>query len=350
VRYGVVTGAYGTASFESVQAIEGGVRSELGAAQALGDGYPRVVVEVLRVDERSIGAWLGGEFHLSDTLRVNAGIRRDLYRFDVEALQPANSGEVEAGLTSRKAGLAWHVAAPLELYANWGEGFHSNDARGATLHIDPVTGEPADPVTPLVPSQGSEIGLRWAEAKRFQTTLALWQLDLDSELLFVGDAGNTEATRPSERKGAELTAYWFAHPKLNLELEVAYTDARFSDQAPEGQRIPGAVPWVASLGWNADWANGWSSNLRWRYLSPAPLTENGSVMSAGSTLVNLAIGKQWQRWRVELDVLNLLDSDGHDIDYFYASRLPGEPEAGIEDIHYHVFEPRTLRLRVTFDL
>jgi hypothetical protein len=55
VRYGVATGHYSTASFEAVQATVGGVRTELGAAEALGDGFPEVLVEVLRVDERSIG-------------------------------------------------------------------------------------------------------------------------------------------------------------------------------------------------------------------------------------------------------------------------------------------------------
>jgi hypothetical protein len=55
LRYEVVAGRSATSSFEAVQAAVGGVRSELGAADALGSGFPQVVVEVLRVDERSIG-------------------------------------------------------------------------------------------------------------------------------------------------------------------------------------------------------------------------------------------------------------------------------------------------------
>jgi hypothetical protein len=54
-RYEVVPGAYATASVEAVQAAADGVRSELGAAQRLGTGFPRVLVEIVRVDERSIG-------------------------------------------------------------------------------------------------------------------------------------------------------------------------------------------------------------------------------------------------------------------------------------------------------
>nr|WP_246233400.1 TonB-dependent receptor [Stenotrophomonas bentonitica] len=301
-----------------------------------------------RVDERSLGGWLGGSYRLTDTLRINGGLRRDHYDFEVDALQPENSGDANDSITSAKAGLAWRVAEPVELYASWGQGFHSNDARGTTLRLDPVSGEAADPVTPLVRSRGSELGVRWFQAERFQTTLALWQLELDSELLFVGDAGNTEATRPSKRKGAELTAYWFAQRQWNLELEAAYTDARFSDHDPAGDAIPGAVPWVVSAGWNAEWGDGWHSSLRVRYLGAYPLIEDVSVESDGATIANLAVGKRWKNWGVELDVLNLFDSNDHDIDYYYASRLPGEPDEGVEDLHFHVFEPRTIRVRLTY--
>ena len=300
-----------------------------------------------RVDERSLGAFVAGEYELVESLRLNGGLRHDAYAFRVSALQPENSGKTDDGITSLKAGLAWRLAESLELYASWGEGFHSNDARGTTIRIDPVSGDPVEAVDPLVRSEGNELGLRWFQKDRLQATLALWQLDLDSELLFVGDAGNTEATRPSERNGVELGFYWLAEPRAQLELEASYTDARFADVDSVGRQIPGAVPWVLSLGWAADWGRGWHSSLRARHLGDYPLTEDGSVESSGSTLLNLAVGKRWNRWSLELDVLNLLDSDDHDIDYAYASRLDGEPAEGIEDIHYHAFEPRTVRLRAS---
>lgn len=299
------------------------------------------------VDERSLGLWLDGEWRFTDRFRARVGMRQDDYDFEVRALQQENSGDADDSLTSFKGSLAWRVAEPLELYASWGQGLHSNDARGTTLSIDPVTGEPADPVTPLVRSEGSELGLRWFEQDRFNATLALWQLDLDSELLFVGDAGNTEATRPSARSGVEVAMYWLADPLAQLELEAAYTRARFRGSDPAGGHIPGAVPLVLSLGWTAEWSGGWHSSLRLRRLGPYPLIEDDSVRSDGSTLVNLAVGKRWRRWGVELDVLNLLDSDDHDIDYYYASRLSGEPADGVEDLHFHASEPRTLRLRLT---
>jgi hypothetical protein len=299
------------------------------------------------VDERSLGVWAQGEWKPIDALRLSLGARYDDYDFEVDALQPENSGRAGDGIGSLKAGVAWKVDDGVELYANWGQGFHSNDARGTTISVDPVSGDPADPVTPLVRSTGSELGLRWFVPKRWQMTVAVWQLKLDSELLFVGDAGNTEASRPSERRGVELGWSVFAGERSQLALEASYTHARFGDRDPAGRHIPGAVPLVLSAEWTADWGDGWYSSLRARHLSRYPLIEDDSVSSDGSTLVNAAIGKRWDRWSLELDLLNALDSKDHDIDYFYPSRLPGEPVDGVEDVHFHVFEPRSLRLRLT---
>jgi outer membrane receptor protein involved in Fe transport len=299
------------------------------------------------VDERSLGLWLQSEWKPLEALRLNLGARYDRYDFDVRALQPENSGRADDGIASLKAALAWKVDDNVELYANWGQGFHSNDARGTTITVDPVSGDPLDAVTPLVRSTGSELGLRWFEQDRWHMTVAVWQLKLDSELLFVGDAGNTEASRPSERRGVELGWSFFAGKRSQLALEASYTRARFGDRDPSGRHIPGAVPLVMSAEWTAEWGEGWHSSLRARHLSRYPLIEDDSVSAEGSTLLNAAIGKRWEFWSLELDILNLLDSKDHDIDYYYTSRLPGEPVSGIDDLHFHVFEPRSIRLRLS---
>jgi hypothetical protein len=175
-------------------------------------------------------------------------------------------------------------------------------------------------------------------------SLALWYLELDSELLFVGDAGTTEASRPSERWGVELNNFWSISDVWSLEADFAWTDAQFSDNAPEGDEIPGALEWVVSGAVSAQYPSGWFGSFRMRYFDGAPLVEDGSVESDGSTMANLALGWSDNVWRIQVDVLNVFDSDDHDIDYFYASRLPDEAVEGVEDIHYHVFEPRQLRV------
>jgi outer membrane receptor protein involved in Fe transport len=194
-----------------------------------------------------------------------------------------------------------------------------------------------------VRSRGGELGARRDWTGAGNSSIALWYLELDSELLFVGDAGTTEASRPSRRWGIELNNYWQLSDYWSLEADIAWTDARFEDRAPEGDHIPGAIDLVFSGAVSVQYPAGWFGSFRVRHFGEAPLVEDASVKSDGSTIANLALGWASEGWRVQLDVLNLFDSEDHDIDYFYPSRLPGELAQGVEDIHYHPFEPRQLR-------
>jgi hypothetical protein len=169
-----------------------------------------------------------------------------------------------------------------ELYANWGWGFHSNDARGSVQTRDPKTGDPVDPVDPLVRAKGAELGLRTVVAGRYHGTVALWGLDLASELLFVGDAGTTEASRPSRRAGIEWTNAIEATRWLTLDADLAWSRARFRDDDPAGDRIPGAVEGVISAGATVHDLGRWSGGLRLRYFGPRPLIEDDSVRSEAS--------------------------------------------------------------------
>ncbi len=308
----------------------------------------RQLIDTVREDavkEGSLGVHAAHEYRFSDQLRSHVALRYDRYRFDVDARSLSeNSGVVRDSTPSLKASLIYRPSGPLELYASYGQGFHSNDARGTTIRIDPVSGDAAVPVDPLVDSTGGELGARWQVSEGFQATLAVWTLRLDSELLFVGDAGNTEAGRPSQRDGVELGLYWFGANGLRADLETSYTNGKFRDDAPEGNSIPGSIPLVVSAGVTKRWDAGWVATARVRHFGSYALLEDESVESDGSTLVNLRIGRDWDRWGVYLDVLNALDSSEHDIDYYYASRLAGEPDGGFDDIHFHIFQPRSLRL------
>ncbi|MBN8429970.1 TonB-dependent receptor [Microbulbifer salipaludis] len=303
-----------------------------------------------RVVEDSLGIFAVNEIQWSDTLRSYVGLRYDIYDFNVNAALEANSGRRSDGRPSLKASLAWRPLPVSEFYLSYGQGLHSNDARGTVIQVDPLTGEAVDAVDPLVASRGFELGARHFVTDQLHATVALWQLDLDSELLFVGDAGNTEASRPSERRGVEVGFYWFASEQISGELEVSYTDGRFADPDPAGVEIPGAIPLVASAALNYNAGDGWFASLHLRHFSAYPLIEDGGVQSGGSSLVNLRVGREFAAWRLQLDLLNALDSKDRDVEYFYPSRLAGESSDGAEDIHYHIFEPRALRasLRYSF--
>jgi TonB dependent receptor/Carboxypeptidase regulatory-like domain/TonB-dependent Receptor Plug Domain len=296
------------------------------------------------VAQTSAGMYGQSEVRLTDRVRATVGLRGDLYRFDVAASDPRNSGLDYAELVSPKAGLVLGPWRKTEFYINAGLGFHSNDARGTTIRFDPTTGEPASRVTPLARARGAEVGLRTVLIPHVQTTVTLWRLDLDSELIFVGDAGTTEAGRPSRRYGVEWSAYAKPRSWLTLDLDVSFSSSRFRDD-PAGDRIPGALASVVSSGVSVDGRWPLMGSLRWRYFGERPLTEDGSVRSRRTSLFNLDLGYRISRVaQLKLDVFNLFNAETSDIDYFYTSRLPGEPDQGIDDVHFHPSVPRTARL------
>jgi hypothetical protein len=313
----------------------------------------RALLDTIRQDavqQTSGGLFAQTDIHWNGKLRTQFGLRGDLYRFNVDAGDPLNGGHRVAGLASPKLGVVLGPWDGTELYVNAGTGFHSNDARGATITRDPVSGEPAQRVTPLVRARGAEVGVRTVRLRHLQSTVSLWTLSLDSELVFAGDAGTTEASRPSRRTGVEWTNYYRPLRGLTFDADVAWSHARFSDIAPEGAHIPGAVETVTSLGVTVDPIRHIFGSLRLRYFGPRALIDDDSVRSRATSLLNGQAGYELRRnVRLVLDVFNLLNSKASDVDYFYTSRLPGEPAEGVADIHTHPTLPRTARVGLSVD-
>ncbi len=287
--------------------------------------------------------------HWSDKIRPRLGLRADFYNADVDSDLAANSGSANDVLLSPKLGLALGPWKQTELYLNAGYGFHSNDARGATIRVDPATGEPADRVQPLVRAKGADAGFRTTFIRGLQTTVSFFLLELDSELLFVGDGGSTEASRPSRRQGIEWSTFYRVNDWINLDLDATWADAEFTDDDPAGREIPGAIRETVAAGLSVGEGRKVFGGLRWRYFGSAPLIEDDSVRSHSSSLVNGRLGYAFANGlSLHLDAFNLLDRKDSDIQYFYASRLPGEPAEGVEDIHFHPMERRSVRLVATW--
>jgi hypothetical protein len=316
------------------------------------------VTQVSRVRETSVGLYAESQLEWTRWLRSVVGVRADRFFVDHVSSIPLNSGSKVAGLISPKLSLVFGPLSKTEYFVNYGYGFHSNDARGATEKVKPkeFAADPndpnavAEPSPLLVRSKGGELGLRSEIVPGLQTSLALWQLRLGSELVFSGDAGDTEPSRPSKREGLEFNNHYVATRWLLLDGDFAYSRARFTtdDPATPGRYIPGSVETVVSLGASVVDLGPWFGHFQLRYFGPRPLIEDDSVRSQATTLAYLRIGyRVAPNVRVALDVFNLFDRKANDIDYFYASRLKGEPAAGVDDIHFHPVEPRNFRLTLT---
>jgi hypothetical protein len=301
--------------------------------------------------ESSAGIYFENNTRWTDTFRTTAGLRGDVYRFDVGSDTPVNSGRASDSIASPKLGLIFGPWAKTEYYINMGSGFHSNDARGTTIRVDPATGAPADRVPPLVRSKGAEVGVRTEIIPGLQSAFSVYQLDFDSELVFVGDAGTTEAGRPSRRIGFEFSNYYKPNDWLTIDADLAFARARFNDADLAGRRIPGAVEGVASVALAVNNIGPYFGALQLRYFGPRPLIEDNSVRSKGTATLNGRIGyKISKRARIELEGFNLTNRKDSAIDYYYGSRLANEPIGTVtQDIHFHPIESRSFRVTLNLN-
>jgi outer membrane receptor protein involved in Fe transport len=299
------------------------------------------------VVQSGYSAWSTVTTSWNDFVRTSIGLRADFFDFDVDSNLAINSGTASDSIASPKLSLIFGPWGDTEVFVNVGKGFHSNDARGTTIRVDPTDGAtPADRVDPLVGAVSADVGMRTAALPDLQLSVSLWSIELDSELVFVGDAGVTEASRASRRRGIEVGAIWNPVSWLIIDADAAWSNAEFSDRDPAGDHIPGAVEQVVSLGIAIDHPSGWFGGARLRYFGSAPLIEDASVESGATTLVNIEAGYRiGERVNLSAAVLNVFDSDANDISYFYESQLQGEA-APIADVHFHPVEPRTLRITI----
>ena len=301
-----------------------------------------------QAEELSIGLFGELQFAVTQRLRATVGVRMDYYDFEVDALRTANSGSDSDSLWQPKIGLAYRFNENLEFYANYGHGFHSNDVRAAVNTIDPATGDVTDSLDVLVEGKGSEVGFRYDNLQGFNISMAAFELRTDSELVFVGDAGTTEPSDPTRRDGVELNSFWEISPRLVFDLSAAYSDGHFRGLPSGMNSIPDAHDRVIGAGLTyVGLDNGWTSSLRMRHFSDAALSEDESIKKDGSTLLHFGVSYAQQSWELGLDVLNLLDKRDDDIAYWFESRLAGEL-AGVEDIHFHPSNPRTIRLLMRY--
>ena len=302
------------------------------------------------VRETGTGVYVQAESHWTERFRTVLGARADGYTFDVSSDRRENSGRRTAGILSPKASLIFTPTSGSEIYVSGGFGFHSNDARGTTITVDPSTGDSVARVDPLVRSRGTELGLRLTPITGLRSTLSLWLLNLDSELLFTGDAGITEPAAGSRRRGVTLANFYRPLPLLSLDADVSFARARFVGVDPGANHVPGALENVVAAGATFHpRETGIFSAVRLRHFGSYALIEDNTSRANADNLVNADVGYQLRSGtRIQVSMLNLLNARADDIQYNYASRLKGESSDGTNDVHFHPVEPRQVRVNVGY--
>jgi hypothetical protein len=313
------------------------------------DGIPTSLPKTRERDrftDTIIGFYAENKTQWTGKIRSVAALRGDDQKFIVTslaysaAINAANSGSASKFLPSPKASLIFGPWANTELYAQGGFSFHSNDGRGTTQTVEPVSVDdpypntPSSKIPPLVQTKGGEIGVRTVTVPHLQSTLSLWYLRSNSELQQSGDTGGTSASaQPSNRYGIEWANYYTPTEHLAVDFDFANSRAQFTeldedDAAPNsmgGKRVPEAVGVVISSGLTLHDYAGFSSSMRLRYFGPRDLTSDGIFRSNQTVLLNSELSYQIKKkWRVSAEFLNILDRRDSDIDYAYESRvIPG---------------------------
>ncbi len=318
-----------------------------------------LTTEADRFSDTQVGFYAENQARWSAKFRSDAAMRGDLEYFDVTSLvTPANTGTAERLLPSPKLSLVFGPWLKTEYYIEGGFSFHSNDGRGATQTIEPVSAAnpypntPVAPIPPLVPTKGAEVGVRTVALPHLQSTLSIWYLHSASELQQDGDTGGTVASpQPSNRYGIEWANYYTPREHLTIDLDFADSRALFTtidaaDAAPNspGARwVPEAVGVVVASGVTLHDYKGLSASLRLRNFGPRNLTSDAIFRSRQTVLINTQLGYQInKRWRLAAQSLNLLDRYDHDIDYAYESQITPTVAPAFTDV-FHPVEPFQMR-------
>jgi outer membrane receptor protein involved in Fe transport len=312
------------------------------------------------VQESSGAVYVENTTQWFDKFRTVLGLREDTFNFDVKDKMlnadgrcdinsdplGCNTGNKRASIFSPKLGITLGPWSGTEVFINLAEGYHSNDARGVTR-----SGENPDTpsATPLTRARSAEIGMATRVAPAWHTTIDIFLLKLKSELVFAGDAGTTEPSGSTTRKGIEWGNTFRINDWLHADLNAAVSGARFDHNVEAddtgcgdaaagfgcvvtpkivGRYIPNSPTNVVDAGLTAQHPSGWFGSIRARHFGDSPLVDDNSARSPAYTTFDLQLGYQQPRkWLMAVDVFNLFDKKWNDIEYYYASRVPGEAAA-----------------------
>ena len=287
--------------------------------------------------EASYAPFLKTEFQPTQWMRVSGGVRSEVFTFDVRNRCPTCIDQPEGRTTSSivlpKANLILGPWLRTEWFANYGEGYHSNDARSAV----------APGSAPLARAKTYEVGARsnpWGPYG-LELIATLWAIDLQSELVFVGDDGTTEIHGPTRRRGVEVAARGQVIGPLYVNGSVTWAKAEFKN----GDAIPNAPQLTAYGAAILRYPEDLTTQLQATYLGVRPLTEDRSFKSPSwvdvdlSSRYKLPIKLDHGRLEAFFFIQNLLNTKWEQATFAFESRLRNEA-AGVTDIHFVPGNPR----------
>lgn len=283
-----------------------------------------------RVSQQTYAAFTELDVALTSWLRTVVGARADGFHYAVDDRLGDADGVIDAGLFSPKGAVIVTPHESISLFGNLGRGFHSNDARALRAPTAATT---------------YEVGARYKPSRLLDVGLTAWGMELDSELVWVGDEGRTEASGSSRRRGLELDARTRPFSWLMAEVSGTLTEARFTN----GDLVPLAPVWTVSAAVTAKHPIGIFGAVKWTQVGARPANEDGSIRTKEIALLDASVGYTFKNFTVALDGLNVLNSSWYEGQFVSGSRAKSDPEA-VDSLHVMPGYPLTVRGSVTVTL
>jgi outer membrane receptor protein involved in Fe transport len=297
--------------------------------------------EIVSGTLNQVNAWVYADENLDLTskLRLNIGARADLYNFGFEnRTNDTASGNVTKAVVSPKLNLFYALNKSVLLFAKSGFGFHSNDARAV------VVGQLQNT---LPRALGYEIGTTFKVGQKIIVNTALWGLDLESELVYVGDEGIVEAAGRSRRLGVDLGIRYQLTQYLFVDADVNMNNAKLLDEPADANRIPLAPTFTSIGGISYKRPAGFSGSLRYRYIADRAAIEDNSITAQGYFLIDAVVNYTAGKYQFGITAENLLNREWKEAQFATESKLQNETQP-VNEIHFTPGTPLFIKGSVSY--
>lgn len=327
---------------------------DLSASLELGAGFRQDFVEDVRlsrtvkrstvladlsrgnVAENNLFLYAEEQLDLSDRLLLTGGLRYDYFTFNYKDRLTNLSATETKGIVSPKLQLSYQATDALSFYTKTGLGFHSNDTRV-------VVAQQGQQILPK--GFGVDVGTYWKPSKNLFVNLALWQLDLEQEFIYVGDEGIVEAGGRTHRAGIDLNLRYQLGSWLYADMDLNLTKARLTQASEGADYIPLAPGFTSIGGLNFEGKKGLTGSLRYRYLGDRAANEDNSLKAEGYFLLDARLNYSIGAFDFGLSIENLLNRDWKEAQFETESRLSNEVES-VSEIHFTPGTPFQARFSI----
>ncbi len=253
---------------------------------------------------------------------VNAGVRVDYFNFNyVDKLNTTQLPSQQKAIVSPKINIQYTFNPQVQLFVKAGKGFHSNDTRV-------VIANEGKEILPA--AYGTDLGIVIKPTNNLLLSMAVWQLYLEQEFVYVGDDGNVEPSGKSLRKGIDITARYqlskhlFANANLNITKPRALGEIKGADYIP----LAPTVTSIAGIFYKAQ--TGLNGGINYRYIKNRPANEDNSIVAKGNFLLDATINYTKKSYEIGVAVENVFNVKWNEAQFATESRLQNEPAAVTE--------------------